>query len=290
LLFAATIAAPSGCASLGRRGPTPEDVAAGRELTQQGAAAIELGQWERAELLLQRAAETSPVDAVTRRQLAEALWHRNASEAALAQMEAAVQLDATDASLVVRRGEMLLATGAAGKALGEAEQAIRLDPKLSSAWALRGRVNWQLQQSDRALADLQRALQYSPESSDVLMDVAAIYRQRGEHQRCLTTLHHLLDTYPPGQQAQQALWMEGLALVDLGRSQQAAESLLAATRQGPPNADLLCQLAQAQLASGRRQDAAETLRQALLANAAHGPSRQLQIQLASEPTDDKLLR
>jgi tetratricopeptide (TPR) repeat protein len=290
LFMAVAAAALSGCATFGRRGPVPEDVTACRELTQQGVAAMEIGQWEKAELLLQRAVETSPVDSVTRRQLAEVLWRRNATDAALLQIEAAVRLDASDASLVVRCGEMLLATGATDKALQRAEEAIRHDPKLSAAWALHGRANWKLGETDRALADLQRALQYSPESPDVLMDVAALYRQLGRHDRCLTTLHHLLDTYPPGQQAQLAQWMEGLALADLGRPQQAADSLLAASRQAPPNADLLFNLAQAQLASGQRDDAVETVQQALSANAAHEPSRQLQLRLASQPMEKTLLR
>jgi tetratricopeptide (TPR) repeat protein len=272
----------AGCATFGRRGPVPEDVATCRELTQQGVAAIEMGQWDQAEALLSRAVEASPVDATTRRHLAEVLWHRGAAEEALLQIEAAVRLDGTDAAMIVRAGEMLLASGATDKALERANEAIRLNPKLSTAWALRGRVYWRLNETDRALADLQRALQYAPDSSDVLMDVAALYRQRGQHDRCLTTLHHLLDSYPPGEESQTALWMEGLTLGDLGRPEQAAESLLAASRQGPPNADLLYYLAQAELACGRPQDATTAVQQALAANASHEPSRKLLLELAQQ--------
>jgi predicted Zn-dependent protease len=124
----------------------------------------------------------------------------------------------------------------------------------------------------------------------MLMDVAAIYRQRGQHDRCLTTLHHLLDTFPHGEQSQQALWMEGLALMDLGRSQQAVESLTAASQQGPPNADLLYYLAQAELAAGRPAEAAEAVQQALAANAAHEPSHLLQVELAGRVEAQTLLR
>ena len=102
---------------------------------------------------------------------------------ALTQIEEAVNLDPSDASLVVRAGEMLQAVGAAEKALARADLAIRLDPKLGSAWALRGRVYWQMGERDRALADLQRALHFAPDNPDLLQDVAMLYRQRGQPAR-----------------------------------------------------------------------------------------------------------
>jgi predicted Zn-dependent protease len=273
-----------GCSALGRRGPVPKDVATCRDLTQQGVAAMELDQWDQAEKLLQGAVEASPVDASTRHHLAEVLWHRGATEEALLQMEAAVRLDDSDASLMVRSGEMLLATGQAERALTRADEAIRLNPKLSTAWALRGRVHAKMGQTDRALADLQRALQYAPDSSDVLMDVASLYRQRGQHDRCLTTLHHLIDTYPAGEEPQLALWMEGLTLSDLGRPQQAAERLAAASQQGEPNADILYYLAQAEWASGRPDAATAAAERALVANPGHEPSKKLLVEIARPPT------
>jgi tetratricopeptide (TPR) repeat protein len=174
----------------------------------------------------------------------------------------------------------VLGTGAAEKALARANEAIVLNPNLASAWALRGRVYWRMNQTDRGLADLQRALQFAPDSSDVLMDVAAIYRQRGQHDRCLTTLHHLLDTYPPGQATQLAYWMEGLTLADLGRPEQAVESLEIANRHGPANADIWYYLAQAQLACGRPDAATTAAQQALAVNPTHAPSRELLAELA----------
>lgn len=270
----------SGCASLGHRGPVPEEVAACRELSRQGAAAIEMGQWDEAESLLRRAVDASPTDSTPRRYLAEALWHRGATDEALLQMEAAVRMDGSDASLVVRAGEMLLATGQTKQALHRAQQAIALDPKLSTAWALRGRVYWQLNQPDQALADLQRALQYAPDRSDVLLDVAAMYRQKGEAARALTTLHHLLDTYSPGEEPQMALVLEGLTLLDMGRQEQAAESLLAASQRGPADAEILYHLAQAQLACGQQTAAAASAQKALAVDASHAGSRQLLLELA----------
>jgi tetratricopeptide (TPR) repeat protein len=78
-----------------------------------------------------------------------------------------------------------------------------------------------------------------------------------------------------------ALMLEGITLSELGRPRQAADSLLAATRRGPPNAELLYNLAQAQMASGEYASAGESARQALAIDATHTPSRLLLTQLAS---------
>ena len=281
LIAAATFSNTTGCATFGRRGPTAEKAAAGRELSRQGVAAMQTGQWSQAEILLRQALEASPEDAEVRRQLAEALWHRGAANEAMSHMAAAMRFEPGDAKLAARAGEMALAAAAPEAALSHAEQAICLDPQLASAWALRGRVFRRLNQPDRALADLQRALVFAPASTDVLLELAIMYRERGQPARCLTTLHHLHDTYPPGEEPQTALLLEGLTLMDLKRPQQAAEVLLAATHRGPPNADLFYYLAQAQSAAGKYAEATSAAQQALAVNASHEPSRQLLAYLAT---------
>jgi tetratricopeptide (TPR) repeat protein len=278
----------AGCKTLGwQGGPVPEQVVTSREQSRQGVTAMETGHWDEAETLFRKAIEASPTDSETRRHLAEVLWHRGAADEALLQIEAAVRLNDSDATTTVRAGEMLLATGAVDKALRRADRAISLDPELATAWALRGRVFWQMGEPDRALADLQRALQFAPESPDVLLDLAALYRQRGENTRSLTTLHHLMDTYPVGEEPLVVLQLEGLTLSDLGRPQEAVESLTAACRRGPPNAQTLYYLAQALLASGRPEAAAAAAQQALAADATHEPSRQLLARLAANPVPPK---
>jgi tetratricopeptide (TPR) repeat protein len=266
---------------LRRGGPNADGVAAARELSRQGVAAMEMGQWQQAEDLLNKSLVSVPDDAATRRWLAETMWHRDAKQDALAQMEEAVRQEPENASLLVRAGEMSLAAGARDMALAHAEQAVRIDPTLAPAWVLRGRCFQQINQPDRALADLQHALEFGPDSSDVLLDVATLYRQRGQPARSLTTLHHLLDTYSPGQEPQNVLVLEGLALMDLGRPQQACETLAAATRRGPATADGLFYLAEAYSAAGDIEQATAAAEQALALNASHQPSRELLLQLAS---------
>ena len=272
---------PLGCATFGPRGPVPEKVAASRQLSREGAAAMEIGQWQQAEVLLQKAVDLSPDDAEARRYLAEALWHRGATVEALSHIRAAARNNPADAMLAVRAGEMSLAVGANDEALARAEQAIRLDPKLATAWALRGRSFWKSGQPDRAMADLQRALEIEPQNAPVLLHVALMYRERGQAPRALTTLHHLLDTYPPGEEPPETLYLEGLTLLDLGRPHQAAESLLAAARRGPPNAEVNYRLAQAYSNAGQYAAATAAAEQSLGIDATHQASQELLLQLAS---------
>jgi tetratricopeptide (TPR) repeat protein len=281
LLIVTIVPVVAGCATFGRRGPAAEKVAACRELSRQGIAAMEAGQWQRAELLLRQAIDCSPDDVAARRQLAEVLWRRGAAPEARSQMAAAIGLRPNDAELAVRAGEMALATGDRDAALAHAEKAILVDPELARAWALRGRAFWQLEQPARALADLQRALEFAPGSADVLLDVAVMYRNGGKPTRCLTTLQHLHDLYPPGEQPQMALVLEGLTLLDLDRPQQACESLVAATQRGPASAQVHYYLAHAQYAAGRYAEATAAAQQALAMDASHQASRQLLAQLAA---------
>jgi tetratricopeptide (TPR) repeat protein len=287
LLTLTLLPALAGCAAFGRRGPSAAKLEAGRELSRQGLAAMELGQWQLAELLLQQAVGASPDDAQARRALAEVLWKRGAAAEALSQMTDALRAQPDDARLAVRAGEMAMSMGNRQAALDFAEQAIRLDPQLAPAWALRGRVFWQLDEPDRALADLTRALEFAPASADVLLDLAVIYRERNEPSRCLTTLHHLHDAYPPGEEPQGSLVLEGLSLLDLGRPHQACDALLAATRREPANAQVLYYLAHAQYSAGRYNEATAAVQQALALDASHEGSRQLLAQLAapSQPAD-----
>lgn len=275
------VSTAAGCATFGRRGAAQEKIAAGRELSRQGVAAMEVGDWRQAEALLQQAVEVVPDDADARRHLAETLWHRGAADAAITQITEALRQEPADAALVVRAGEMSMTLGNHDKALAQAERAIQLDSRLAGAWALRGRVFSRIGQPDRAMADLQRALELSPQDPEALLDVALMYRHRGESARALTTLQYLLDTYGPGEEPQMALQLEGMTLLDLGRPHQAAESLRMAARRGPPNADVLFYLAQAESRVGHYARASAAVQQALAIDASHQPSRELLVQLAA---------
>ena len=271
--------AAGGCASMRKEKIVPESIAACRQMSRDGVAAMELGQWEQARSLLQEAVATSPTDLDARRHLAEVLWQTGNRRDAVVHMEAAVRLDPRNAPTIVRSGEMLLAVGAVDRALERAQEAIALDPTLAGAWALRGRISRQQGNAPRALADLQQALRFSPHATDVLLATAELQYSMGRPQRALTTLHHLLDVYAPGQEPQRALWLEGQAYQAVDRPQDAVDSLYAASLRGAPQADLLYQLAVAEQSAGQVAAAADTARQALAVDTDHRASRLLLAQL-----------
>jgi tetratricopeptide (TPR) repeat protein len=290
LIVLSVVSGTSGCATFGRRAREAEAMTAARESSRKAAEAMQAGQWQQAETLLRQGLEASPDDPEVRRQLAETLWHRGAANEAMSNIAAAVRLEPGNAALAVRAGEMALASGARDAALSRAEEAIRLDPQLASAWALRGRVFRQLNQPERALADFQRALVFAPDDAELLLELAMMYRDRKEPARCLTTLHHLHDTYPLGGEPQNALMLEGLTLMDLKRPHQAAEVFALAVERGPANADLMFHLAQAEAATGDHAGATVAAQQALALDAAHQPSRALLAELAALPKANELHR
>ncbi len=268
-----------GCASLRKREIVSDSIVSCRQMSRDGVAAMELGQWDHAHELLEEAVRTNPADIDARRHLAEVLWQLGEQRDAVVHVEAAVQLDRRHAPTVVRSGEMLLGIGAVDRALKRAEEAIALDPALAGAWALRGRAFRRQGDSERALADLQQALCYSPHKTEILLEAAEIQHSLGRPQRSLTTLHHLLDTFPPGEEPQRVLWLQGLVYGALERKADAVESLYAASRSGTPQVELLYHLAEAQKSVGESGAAASSLRQALALNAGHQPSQLLLAQV-----------
>lgn len=281
LLLSLTLSATTGCAIFGRRSHSAAEVTAARELSRQGVAALEAGQPQQAEELLKKSLAASPDDASSRRYMAETLWRRGAGDDAISQIAEAIRLEPSNATLAVRAGEMYLAVGRREAAEAQAERAIRLDPTSAGAWALRGRCFVKINQPERALADLERAVELAPDRSDLLLEVASVYRQRGQNTRCLTAIYHLLDSYPSGEEPQSVLVMQGQTLMDLGRPQQATDAFLMAVQHGPPSADLYFYLAQSYSATGRADEASAAAQQALAINGAHDPSRQLLAQLAA---------
>jgi len=277
---------------MGKKKIVSESTTTCRELSQDGVAAMELGEWDQARDVLDKAVLISPTDADARRHLAEAMWQTYSRREAVLHMEAAVRLDPRHAPTVVRAGEMLLGVGAIDRAEERAEQAIALDSTLAGGWALRGRVERQRGNASRSLADLQQALRFAPHQTDVLLAVAEVQFELNRPQRCLTTLHHLLDVYPPGEEPQQALWLEGLAYGAMHRHQDAVESLAAASLRATPPVNLLYQLASAEQASGKISTAANTARRALAINRDHQPSKLLlaKLQGFADPAQSDIIR
>ncbi len=264
----------SGCA-MKRQASQPGYVAQAKQMWRRGFSALESGKVGEAESWLRRAAERTPEDGPTQRHLAEALWQQGQHDEAITCAEEACRCIPSDCEATIRAGEMHLARGDAGSASQWAGRAIDLNARSAAAWALRGRAHQKQGRTDKALADFQQALRYAPTDAQLLTDVALLHRARGEHRRCLTTLHHLLDAYPPGQEPAGALALAGESYLALGRARDAADTLQIAAARGPADAELLYRLAEAQEACGHRDRAIADARRALDIDSAHDGSRQL---------------
>jgi tetratricopeptide (TPR) repeat protein len=246
---------------------------------------MEQGDVATAESLLGDAVKACPTDVEARRHYAEALWQSGQREKAVQQLLQALAIAPDDASLAVRAGEMQLALGQLDEAQRQANQVLDLNPSEGGAWALRGRAEEAGGQIDRALADLQRALEFHRDDRDLLYDTAELYRRINRPQRALSTLIALRDTYGPGEEPQQVLYLQGLALEALGRHSDAADAFALALEHGTPNPELLYRLGQSQLAAGQRQEADRSVQQSLALDPNHAPSQALreQIDVASRP-------
>lgn len=277
----ALVCALFGCQSLTRRGPVSKEVLNCRQLSAQGISAIEQGKWQEAENLLGSAIKTCPVDSEARRRYAEVLWHRGDAAGAMGQLEEAAKLSPDKPDLPIRMGQIYLALDRWQNARRSADQALAIDRQNPAAWALRAQAVQHGGDVRQALADYQRALGYLPNDPVVLEQLAELYRQMGQPERALTVLQCLIDIYPPGEEPVRALHLQGMALASLGRADAAIESYELAVQRGSPSPDLLCNLAEAKLMAGRREEAQQTLAMVLQLAPQHAGGqamvRQLQI-------------
>jgi tetratricopeptide (TPR) repeat protein len=274
-----------GCQMFRQQGPVPKQVAEARQLSQRGLNAMEKGDVASAESLLGEAVKVCPQDLDARRQYAEALVQRGEPQLALEHLMKALLQSPDDTQLAVRAGEIQLSLGRLDDAKQMANQVLDLTPSEPRAWALRARVEKAAGDYDRALADFHHALQYHRDDRDVLLETAELYRLLNRPQRALSTLTCLRETYGPFEEPQEVLYLQGLALEALARNDDAADVLTLAIDRGPPSAELLYRLAEAQAAADHAQAADRALEQALAIDPTHGPSRNLRskIEVASRP-------
>ena len=177
---------------------------------------------------------------------------------------------------------MYLANGDIEKATQRATAATKANRHLASARALQGDIFSRQERYEEALACYHRALSYQPHYPRVQLASANIYRRLGRPQRALGTMQWLADRYPPGDAPRDVMHMQGLALHDLGRFEDATACLTQARLRGPANADLLFDLSVAQLAAGRPTDARLTLDEALAMDPSHAAGQQLKAQIDGE--------
>jgi tetratricopeptide (TPR) repeat protein len=280
-LLAVLISAPAGGCLFSRAGGRSAAAQSSRQWSQQAAAAIESGHWQQAESLLQQAIEANPDDPVARARLAQTLWKRGQRQAALDEMHAARQLAPHDLGLALQAGQLFLESGELERARQAAEEALDRDPRSAQAWQLRGRA-WQASgEPARALADLQHGLHYAPNDRESLRQVAEVYRTLNQPQRTLSTLQALVATYAPREEPPEIWRLQGLAYRDLGRYDDAAERLRLASAHDPSDPELLCTLAETELAAGHPERAHDAALRALSIDPSRAAARRLVEQVVS---------
>jgi tetratricopeptide (TPR) repeat protein len=260
--------------------PGSEEVATCRQLSQQGKSAVDRNDWSNAEVLFGQAIKVNPNDAAARQCYAEALWKRGARAEALAQAEEALRLGGDDPAIIVQLGEMNLALGHLDEAGRLADTALDAHSTEASAWSLRARVMARQHRFDESLADYHRALEHSPGDRQLLLELAELYRTLGQPQRALATLSALGETYPQREEPARVLYLQGLALLALGRPADAADACVNAIEREGPNADVLAALANAQFRLGDTETAEQSVRQALAIHPGHTASRALADQIS----------
>ena len=252
-----------GCRLPGYEGPTSRSVVSCRQLSQQASAAIDRNDWAAAESLVVEATKTCPTDVDAKRLYAETLWHRGAHSEAVAQVEEAARRAADDVSLRVRLAEMRLAMGQLDAARRDAEAAVAIDPRSACAWTVRGRVSRSSGDATQALADFHRAISLDAAHSGARLELADLYLALDQPQRALSNVQSVLDGYSPGDEPQPYLYLAGLAYTRLARYDEAIESLRAAAVRGRATPEILCRLAEAEMLSGRQEEAKLSVQQAL---------------------------
>lgn len=269
------LAVLGGCRLTGKVGPISRSLATSRQLSQRGVAAMEHGRWQQAEEYLAEAVKACSADPEARRYYAEVLWHRDLRQEAVAQLQKAGEADPANASIEARLAEWHLAMKQQQLARQHAERAVELDPRSAAAWAVRAQVAESETRLDDSLADYHRALALNPKDQRIQLAIAELHRELNQPERALAALQALADSYSPGEEPQQVLYLEGLAYMALGRHEDAAEYLAAACHREPPTADMLGRLAEARLRSGDPAGATAAAREALALDPEHRLSWEL---------------
>ena len=256
------------CFNYDREGAVPAEVAACRHYAHLSIAALERGDVELAERLASQAVESYPQDTHARQTLAEALWRRGKTSAAIEQIDAARKIAPNDPVLLIQLGEMYLALDQWEAARDLAADALDANPDSPRAWLLRGDTLRAAGRTDEAIADYTRASGLAPHDPQILRRLAVATLARQQPQRALAYARVLVDQYAPGELPADALDLQGAILAELGRWNEAANVYAqAAALQATP--ERFCRLAEAEMLSGQPSAARETLDRVLASHPQH---------------------
>lgn len=222
----------TGCGILRNRTENKQLVHA-RQLSLRGADALQRARPQDAELLFSEAIKHSPMDERAHWGYATTLWNRGDQPKAIEHMREAIRLSGDNPQYLVQFGEMLLTVGNYAEAESAASAVLANNHKNPAAWALRGNVHQAKREWDNARNCYQRALLIQSDYPEVQLKLAEVYRTLGKPQRSLAVLDRMVDLHNTASHDAEALLYRGLALADLNRTQEAAETLAKASERLP---------------------------------------------------------
>ncbi|MCA9188836.1 MAG: tetratricopeptide repeat protein, partial [Planctomycetales bacterium] len=113
-----------------------------------------------------------------------------------------------------------------------------------------------------ALDAYHHSLSCDDAAPEIRMEIAELYRHRGDPRRALSTLQRLADFYDLDEKPWRIDELEGLAYQALDRHDEAVEHFEAAAARGEPSGALLLAMAKSQLALGHWEHARYSAEQA----------------------------
>ena len=145
---------------------------------------------------------------------------------AVRQFRWAVELAPANAAMRLNLGTALIRTGAARAALAELEQAVRLDPRLAAAHYLLGTLFERTGRDHDAIDRYAAAVTHDPNLGAARLQLADALRRTGQVEVSLSHYQQVIAR-------EEARFGEAMALVRLGRQQEAAARLRAAIERHP---------------------------------------------------------
>jgi tetratricopeptide (TPR) repeat protein len=256
-----------GCHTLVQRKSNSQLVAA-RQLSLRGADAMQRSRQQDAEMLFSEALRNSPLDERAHWGYSTTLWQRGDRQRAIEHMREAVRLSGRNPEYAVRLGEMNLDMGDRKAAREYALGVLSANRSHAEAWALLGDTHQSERDWPAALECYHRALLIRSDYPRVQLSVADIYRHTGRPQRTLAALDRMTDLQASATTDPEVLLVRGMALADLGRGAEAAETLAMASERMPSDrVDKQIQLIHAQHRIGELVPARMTLGRLIASNA-----------------------
>lgn len=139
-------------------------------------------------------------------------------DAALADLDKALQLNPKSAPVLIERASIYQARGDFDRAIADYDRALRFNQTLVEAYAGRARAYQGKGDLDRALANLDEAVRLDPASASLRVDRGAIYQAKGDHDLAIADYDAALERDPEMAGTHNSRGLAFLAKGDLDRA------------------------------------------------------------------------